>query len=254
MVFNIFDKAIPTETLSHGDPEIHQYLNYNPSLVNYTSSDIQLSLGRDPSETDRGGWRGYFRVYSKYFSALKNKPIKILEVGTHFGWGLLAWARYFPNAEVYGVDNVVRETRLNNINRIRKNWPEFSKVTTEYFDSTKSEDWSCFEQKQFDVIIDDGGHHPDTQIQTLENGFKLLKPGGLYFIEDISHRYSEDSLKKLDDKLSELKPHVQSMKVYSHVNNGLYVRLIDKRLRENSMDIHPDANNDATEYIVAIVK
>ena len=81
MVFNVFDKAIPTETLSHGDPEIHQYLNYNPSLVNYTSSDIQLSLGRDPSETDRGGWRGYFRVYSKYFSALKNmNPQEFLKI------------------------------------------------------------------------------------------------------------------------------------------------------------------------------
>ena len=37
----------------------------------------------------------------------------------------------------------------------------------------------------FDVIIDDGSHYADHQIQTFETLFPALRPGGFYFCEDI---------------------------------------------------------------------
>ncbi len=38
---------------------------------------------------------------------------------------------------------------------------------------------------EFDVIIDDGSHRPDHQQITLAALFPHLKPGGLYFVEDL---------------------------------------------------------------------
>jgi SAM-dependent methyltransferase len=38
---------------------------------------------------------------------------------------------------------------------------------------------------RMDVIIDDGSHHPDHQILTLETLWRCLKPGGQFFIEDL---------------------------------------------------------------------
>jgi hypothetical protein len=89
-------KILPVFDLPEGDLELKKLLNYNPPLNRYTKS--QPETGRDPNETDRGGWRGYNRVYSKYIGHLRKEPLKIMEIGANMGYGLLAWAKYFPNS------------------------------------------------------------------------------------------------------------------------------------------------------------
>jgi hypothetical protein len=37
----------------------------------------------------------------------------------------------------------------------------------------------------YDIIIDDGSHKPDTQLQTLKNLLSRVKFGGYYIIEDL---------------------------------------------------------------------
>jgi hypothetical protein len=39
--------------------------------------------------------------------------------------------------------------------------------------------------QNFDIIIDDGGHTMAQQITSLQHLWKAVKPGGLYFIEDL---------------------------------------------------------------------
>ena len=43
----------------------------------------------------------------------------------------------------------------------------------------------------FDVIIDDGGHSMNQQITSLDYLWKIVKPGGLYFIEDLQTSFWE---------------------------------------------------------------
>lgn len=43
----------------------------------------------------------------------------------------------------------------------------------------------------FDVIIDDGGHTMDQQITSLEHLWGIIKPGGLYVVEDLQTSYWE---------------------------------------------------------------
>jgi hypothetical protein len=40
-----------------------------------------------------------------------------------------------------------------------------------------------------DVVIEDGGHHPEQQIATFDVFFPLIKPGGVFLIEDLHTSY-----------------------------------------------------------------
>jgi hypothetical protein len=57
-------------------------------------------------------------------------------------------------------------------------------------DSTLEETWKQV-PNDLDVIIDDGSHHPDSQIETFTYGFSHLHIGGLYFIEDLHCNFEE---------------------------------------------------------------
>lgn len=41
----------------------------------------------------------------------------------------------------------------------------------------------------FDIIIDDGGHTMNQQIVSLQKLFPIIKPGGIYFCEDLATSY-----------------------------------------------------------------
>ena len=57
-------------------------------------------------------------------------------------------------------------------------------------DQSLESDLSQFlERAPFDVIVDDGGHSMIQQITSLRYLFPLLKPGGVYFLEDLLTSY-----------------------------------------------------------------
>ena len=47
--------------------------------------------------------------------------------------------------------------------------------------------WTQFKKDVpvIDVLIDDGGHHPNEMRVTFEELFPILRPGGVYICEDI---------------------------------------------------------------------
>ena len=47
----------------------------------------------------------YTEAYEKYFENIRDKNLKILEIGVKHGAGLLTWNNYFTNACIYGMDN-----------------------------------------------------------------------------------------------------------------------------------------------------
>lgn len=250
----IFDNDIPFENLPPSDPILKQLLNYNPPLTSYTARQAKIGItSRSPDETDRGGWRGYDRVYSKYLKQFEGCKFKMLEIGIYDGYGLLAWRRYFPSAELHGLDIIHHPAHLQRWDDIVREYPQVSSVRRHYFDSTNSDHWLEFYGKQFDVIIDDGGHHPITQLNTLKNAWQFIKPGGLYFIEDVGHRYGKDVLDELSHKIDEISKEGHEVTIYSHFNSGLQEILNNPKLRSR-YKISPNAGESATEYIVAIKK
>lgn len=249
----IFDNAIPFETLPESDAELKSYLNYNPVHNSYTKK--QNIPGRNPNETDRGGWRGYDRVYFKYFQDLRTKKLSIMEIGIKEGYGIYAWQRYFENSTIYGIDNDWNSDIIYRRNELKKNHGLFNKARLYNINSTKEDHWIEFYGKKFDIIIDDGDHHPITQIKTFECAWKYLKAGGLYFIEDIGHRYGKEEIQKLSDFILSHTNEFDILEIYSHDNVGLNSVFKDSNyLKHNKNRVVMTENLNTTEYIVAIRK
>merc|ERR1712176_800060 len=43
----------------------------------------------------------------------------------------------------------------------------------------------------FDIIIDDGDHNPDSQQETLASLWQMVRPGGIYVVEDVRWRQGD---------------------------------------------------------------
>jgi hypothetical protein len=118
-------------------------------------------------------WNIYEEIFQKY--NLKKK-LNLLEIGVDNGTGMDAYQRIFPNAKICGLD-------------IRRLTSPIGPVYTGSQDNPELLNRINTEQGPFDIIIDDGSHRNDHQISTFEYMFPLLKPGGIYIVEDTHSSY-----------------------------------------------------------------
>ena len=128
---------------------------------------------------------GYHRFYEKLFEPLRHRRIKFLEIGLDNGNGSLLWEEYFTDAEFHGIEyssNRVEDTSK----KVRKFEIHFgSQDDVNFLRSFKKKSGG-----NFDIIIDDGGHHFEQQVNSYKTLFlDCLKPGGIYIIEDIETSY-----------------------------------------------------------------
>lgn len=139
----------------------------------------------------------YTPVYEVLFSELRMVPVRLLEIGIgtllpdipstfignprHYpdykpGGSLRAWRDYFSKGTIYGGD-VAYDCMFSE-----------ERITTFLFDSTSKEQCDrVLGGLEFDIIVDDGLHTKEAQLETLRNLFPRLSVGGLYVIEDIMY-------------------------------------------------------------------
>lgn len=135
---------------------------------------------------------GYAPFYESFFFPLIDKPIKLLEIGVGAGPSMQVWLEYFPEATVVGIDKV-HDTNPWNTPGHKPN-PRYSFCSGDQTDRTF---WKCFAAdygKDWDVIIDDGGHFNDQIIISYEGLWPILKSGGLYCVEDLGVSYGGASI------------------------------------------------------------
>ena len=93
------------------------------------------------------------------------------------GASLRVWKDYFQNGEIYGAD--IDKDILFNEDRIK----------TYFVDQLDSESiknmWNNIGVKDFDIIIDDGLHEVDANLNFFKNSFDKLRRNGIYIIEDV---------------------------------------------------------------------
>lgn len=161
-----------------------------------TLDEIALKYGTDKSSLSHN----YTKLYTLYFEKLRDEKLKILEIGIDKGFSLKSWKEYFTQAEITGIDILdlkhFEEDRVHALVGDQAD-PEFLKKVNE-------------SHGPFDIVIDDGSHRNPDMKASFECLFPLLKPGGLYVVEDLhacywgkSHGTGEpvfiDLLKKLID-------------------------------------------------------
>lgn len=136
-------------------------------------------------QTGRGIWKceHYFDIYQRHFSRFVGREVGVLEIGVYSGGSLDMWRSYFGAAcTVYGVD-------------IESACQAYAGpgVNISIGDQADRSFWKGFKQQvpAVDIVIDDGGHLPEQQIVTLEEMLPHLRPGGIYWCEDVTGIHHE---------------------------------------------------------------
>ena len=147
-----------------------------------TKSLDQIHREKLGKQSDK--WASYFPYYERRLKETRDAPITLLEIGVQNGGSLETWAAYFPNAiHIIGCDINQKCSRLEyEDQRIKVVIGNANNPAT--FEAIRGL------SESFDIVIDDGSHTSFDIINSFLLYFALLKPGGLYIIEDAHTLYS----------------------------------------------------------------
>jgi len=151
-----------------------------------------IFLGGDKSSAGRN----YLYDYEKLLGGFRDQDdFRLLEIGILEGRSMAMWSDYFPRGQIIGLDiclDYLDEQML------RDKYGAFQNNNVKFLEGDSTlEDQEViakfglvpYEAETgrggYQVIIDDGDHHWESQMQTWDNVFfKYLRPGGIYIIED----------------------------------------------------------------------
>jgi hypothetical protein len=130
-------------------------------------------------------WSSYLTYYDGLFSPLRDKPLNMLEIGVQNGGSLDTWSSYFKQAQHFiGCDidpkcGTLRYTdpRVHIVVGDANAAPTFQAIRAISSD--------------FDIVIDDGSHQSMDILNAFVNYFPLLRPGGVYVVEDTHTLYHD---------------------------------------------------------------
>jgi len=187
-------RALPSvPALNQAIAKLPQYVSageaFSAEMATFCSTSKFLSV------TARQDSCGYQDIYAGILLHLRGQAIKLLEVGIGVndpsapsgmardhvpGASLVGWSRYFPNSEIHGADVDPRcmhhsegyETHL------------VDQLDPGTLLKLAADLGSCF-----DVVVDDGLHTPEANVNVMAAFLPLLAPDGLMVIEDISSEF-----------------------------------------------------------------
>ncbi len=172
----------------------HTYSNYYYSLFNHFKDDVKLVF-----ECGLGTNNPDFQ---------SNMTVDGMP-----GASLRVWRDYFKNAQIYGADIdkdiLFQEDRIKTYYVDQLNTPSIETM------------WKEIGVQNFDIIIDDGLHTVDANINLFINSFDKLKKNGIYIIEDIHIL----ELNNIMEKLKKFSPEIIVLenKNIKYQNNNLVI-------------------------------
>ena len=132
----------------------------------------------------------YLRHLELFFGPLRNRAIKLLEIGVGGGESIQTWLDYFPQGKVFGVD-MVHDTNEWNIPKL----PPSERYTFVHGNQSSVVFWKSFlnvHGGDWDIIIDDGSHVSTDIITTFKCLWGSVRSGGFYEIEDLASAKEAD--------------------------------------------------------------
>ena len=127
----------------------------------------------------------YTYFYNNLFMKYRNEKISIFEMGVgvpscmgSWAGSLKGWEEYFPHSEIFSAD--IDKDYLYNKDRIKSFY-----VDQENEESIKNL-WEQINDKNFDLMIDDGPHTYLSNFLFFIKSIQKLKNGGIYIIEDVN--------------------------------------------------------------------
>lgn len=134
-------------------------------------------LGLEHGTDKASSFHGYLNTYERYLAPLRDKPIRLLEIGVLGGASLKMWRDYFPNGQITGLDcDDLSHLKLGERIQILRGDASSEETWLRHFNECAG---------KYDLIVDDGFHSTYAIIKAFTCGFPLLKPGGLWIVEDL---------------------------------------------------------------------
>jgi GT2 family glycosyltransferase len=128
-------------------------------------------------------WALYLDAYDHILGDLRDRPIRLLEIGVQNGGSLEIWRAYFPNAEaIVGCDVDPRCATLTFGDE---------RIAVVVGDATSDavERQILSRVPEFDIIIDDGSYRSPDTVRAFARYFRHLSNGGIYIAEDLHCSY-----------------------------------------------------------------
>ena len=116
----------------------------------------------------------YLDKYEFFLDKFRDDEFTLLELGVFWGGSLRMWKKFFPKAQIIGVD-LLEDCQ---------NFTE-SRIRIETLDLSKIENLESLKKYQPRIIIDDASHFWSHQIKAMSVLFSCLPSGGIYIIEDM---------------------------------------------------------------------
>ena len=143
-------------------------------------NDLEAYFNNNPGHSIQK-WQHYFDIYDRHFSRFRGSEVSVVEIGVAGGGSLQMWKDYFgPRAKIYGVD-------------INPKCKELEEENIEIFIGDQADrgflESLTVKIPRIDILIDDGGHTMEQQINTFEVLFPHIDKNGIYFCEDLHTSY-----------------------------------------------------------------
>ena len=150
-------------------------------------------------------WSNYGDIYDKHFAPFRDQPINILEIGVLKGGSMRLWEKYFPKANIFGID-------------IDEECLQYQSDRTKIFIGDQGDVSFLRNVKakipRIDILIDDGSHRAKDQKTTFDEMYYHVRKPGVYLIEDIELNYWPSKDKdKPDNFMTYMKNKIDEMNV-----------------------------------------
>ena len=150
-------------------------------------------------------WSNYGPIYDRHFADYRDQPINILEIGVLKGGSMRLWEKYFPKANIYGID-IDEECQQHESDRTKIFIGDQGDVS--FLRNVKAK------IPRIDIIIDDGSHRAKDQKTTFEEMYYHLKMPGVYLIEDIELNYWKNKdLNSPDNFMTHMKNKIDDINI-----------------------------------------
>jgi hypothetical protein len=192
--------------------------------------------------SDKGQKHHYDIFYDEEFKNLKEKEINFLEIGILEGSSLKTWIEFFPNATIFAID-ILPKNSVEILNHPRVKYLQHDSTDIKIIDEIKK--WNV----AFDIVIDDGLHTPYANQKTFENIFSFLSSTGKYYIEDFfpMHIMTENDYNNNCGKFIKKNDHNWNLK---NVNNFLNFL---KKYEYSTFDLRSKSGYQDS-FIIKIIK
>jgi len=167
-------------------------------------------------------WESYLDYYNEIFTPFKNKDISLLEIGIQNGGSLQTYLKFFKNAEmIVGCDI---DDKCHNLDYDDKR----IKVIVGNINSNETYEKISSLKNQFDILIDDGSHISSDIILSFIKYFSIVKPGGIYVIEDLHCSYDSYSIQHYGGGILNKNSAINFFKkIIDVINNEFWTNAID---------------------------